>query len=288
MEKIKNIIVPTDFSFTAHNAFQYAQGLAAALEATLTVVQVREYFFPTSGEYFYPLAGTEETQLDDAFDLFIQESDIGAGVITADKVKTQILRGNAVDSLLELSGQENTDLIVIGTTGLPDFLSRISESTSLKVATKAHCPVLLVPSEASWMGIERIMYTSNFRSMTAGMIGEGTGFAMQVEAATHFVHIDSVGFEEESNAEDINWNHLFSSISPNLSYQTHSLYGWDIIKELEKYREAHRIDLMVFVSRHHGFWESLRYKSVIQNMAISTNTPMMVLYWEDFLGAHFF
>ena len=283
MEKIKNIIVPTDFSVTARNAFQYAQGLAAALEATLTVVHVREYFFPTSGENFDPLVGTEETQLD----VFIQESDIGAGIITKNKVKTQILRGNAVDSLLELSGQEHTDLIVIGTTGLQDFLSRISGSTSLNVATKAHCPVVLVPREASWMGIERIMYTSNFRSMTAWMIGEATDFALQVEAATHFVHIDNVGYEGESNVEDINWNQLFSSISPNLSYQTHSLYGWDIIKELEKYREAHRIDLMVFISRDRSFWESLLYTSVIQNMAISTNTPMMILYLEDFLGVPF-
>lgn len=281
MEKIKNIIVPTDFSVTARNAFQYAQGLAAALEATLTVVHVREYFFPASGENFSPLASSEETQLDEAFGLFIQEGEIGTGVVTHNKVKTQILRGNAVDSLLELSGQDNSDLIVIGTTGLQDFLSRISGSTSLTVATKAHCPVVLVPREASWMGIERIMYTSNFRSMTAGMIGEATDFALQVEAATHFVHIDNVGYEGESNVEDINWNRLFSSISPNLSYQTHSLYGTDIIKELEKYSEAHRIDLMVFVSRHRGFWESLRYKSVIQNMAISTNTPMMVLHLED-------
>ena len=117
--------------------------------------------------------------------------------------------------------------------------------------------------------------------MTAGMIGQATDFALQVEAATHFVHIDNVGYEGESNVEDINWNRLFSSISPNLSYQTHSLYGTDIIKELEKYSEAHQIDLMVFVSRHRGFWESLLYKSVIQNMAISTNIPMMVLHLED-------
>ena len=220
--------------------------------------------------------------MDEAFGIFIKENDtIGAGVITKNKVKTQILRGNAVDSLLELSGQEDTDLIVIGTTGLQDFLSRISGSTSLKVATKAHCPVILVPREASWMGIERIMYASNYRSMTSSMIGDATNFALQVEAATHFVHIDSAGYEGDSSVEDINWSRLFSSISPHLSYQTHSLYGTDIIKELEKYSEAHRINLIVFVSRHRGFWETLLYKSVIQNMAISTDIPMMVLHLED-------
>lgn len=282
MKKIKNIIVPTDFSITARNAFQFAQGLAAALEATLTLVHVREYFFPTSEENFEPFAATEETQLDEAFAIFIKDNDtIGAGVMTKNKVKTQILRGNALDSLLELSGQEDTDLIVIGTTGLQDFLSRISGSTSLKVATKAHCPVILVPREASWMGIERIMYTSNYRSMTASMIAEATDFALQVDAATHFVHIDSAGYEGDSSVEAIHWDRLFSSISPHLSYQTHSLYGTDIIKELEKYSTAHRINLMVFVSKYRGFWENLRSKSVIQNMAISTDIPMMVLHLED-------
>lgn len=282
MKKINNIIVPTDFSVTARNAFQYAQGLAVALDATLTVVHVREYFFPTSEENFEPFAPNEETQLDAALSLFVKDNDtIGGAFMTKNKVKTQILRGSAVDSLLELSGQNDTDLIVIGTTGLQDFLSRIAGSTSLKVATKAHCPVILVPREASWLGIERIMYTSNYRSMTASMIREATDFALQVEAATHFVHIDSAGYEGDSSAEEVNWNRLFASISPHLFYQTHSLYGTDIIKELEKYGEAHRINLMVFVSRYRGFWENLLHKSVIQNMAISTNTPMMILHLED-------
>lgn len=282
MRNINNIIVPTDFSVTARNAFKYAQGLAAALNATLTVVHVREYFFPTSEENFTPFASSEETQLDEAFGLFIKDNDtIGAGVMTTNKVKTQILRGNAVNSLLELSGQKNTDLIVIGTTGLQDFLSRIAGSTSLKIATKAHCPVILVPREASWMGIERIMYASNYRSLTTSMIGEATDFALQTEAATHFVHIDSAGYEGDSSVEEINWNRLFALISPHLFYKTHSLYGIDIIKELEKYSEMHRINLMVFVSTYRGFWENLLHKSVIQNMAISTDTPMMVLHLED-------
>jgi nucleotide-binding universal stress UspA family protein len=55
MKKIRNILVPTDFSVSARNAFHYARGLAEALDANLTVVHVKEYFLPTSELSMTPL-----------------------------------------------------------------------------------------------------------------------------------------------------------------------------------------------------------------------------------------
>ena len=48
MKTQKKIIVPTDFSVTARNAFHFAENLAESIDAALTVVHVNEYFIPIS------------------------------------------------------------------------------------------------------------------------------------------------------------------------------------------------------------------------------------------------
>ena len=82
--------------------------------------------------------------------------------------------------LEELS--KSADLIVMGTTGLQDFLSKIIGSTSLEVANKAHCPVLLVPRDARWKRIDKIMYASNYDSTTPKMVREITDFAVMINS----------------------------------------------------------------------------------------------------------
>jgi nucleotide-binding universal stress UspA family protein len=282
MDKIKNIIVPTDFSVTARNAYQYALGMAEALDASITVVHVKEYFIPVSELNVAPFTETNEDYLNEAIDNFIAEEYIDDGdTLTQSKVKPQILRGNPVSSLLELSAQEDTDLIVIGTTGLQDFITQISGSVSVQVANRAHCPVLLVPRGAPWLGMEQLLYASNFESMTPNMIGEATDFARFFESTTHFVHVGAAGYEADKKEVAINWDHLFSQIDAHLTYRTHSIFGSNTTAELEKYAKTHHINLMVFVSKHRSFWANLLHKSIIQSMAIATEIPMLVMHVED-------
>lgn len=278
MKKIKNILVPTDFSVTAKNAFNYAKMLAQTLEAQVTVVHVNEYFIPVSEIAVAPLSETEENQIEEAMETFVSE-EVGSGVLVRSKVKTKLLKGDPVERLIQMS--EEADLIVMGSTGLQDFLSKIIGSTSLEIANHAHCPVLLVPRDTQWQRIDRIMYASNYDSTTPKMVRNITEFALSVDAAIHFVHIEDFSKTEESKVSEIIWDELFSLTDPKLSFEIHSIFGNDKIDELKKYAESNDIDLMAFVSKHRSFWGNIMHKSVTQNLAISTHIPMLVMHLDD-------
>lgn len=280
MKKIKNILVPTDFSLTAKNSFRYAKMLAETLDATVTVVHINEYFIPVSEIAIAPLSETEESQIEEAMDTFVSE-DVAEGVLVKSNVKTKILKGDPVERLLALSESDDVDMIVMGSTGLQDFLSKIIGSTSLELANKAHCPVILVPRDAKWQRIDRIMYASNYDSTTPKMIREVTEFALSVNAAVHFVHVEDFNPEQEGKVTEIIWDELFSLTDPNLAFEIHSIYGNDKINELKRYAESNDIDLMAFVSKHRSFWGNLMHKSVTQNIAVSTHTPMLVMHLDD-------
>jgi nucleotide-binding universal stress UspA family protein len=283
MKKVKNILVPTDFSVTSRNAYHYAKKLAETLDATITVVHVREYFMPMSEiPVITPIYDREESNLAEDMENFIIEEDTKDNLIVLkNRVKTLILEGDIVDNLIALSESNQTDLIVLGTTGLQDFLTKIIGSTSLKLANQVNCPVILVPRDARFHKIEKIMYASNYESTTPKMVADIIDFAVSLGAAIHFVHVEDFSAGIENKMTEIVWEELFSLIEDSPSFEVHSIYGNDKIEELQKYTEKNNLNLMAFVSKHRNFWENLIHKSVTNNLAVSSNIPMMVMHLDD-------
>jgi nucleotide-binding universal stress UspA family protein len=283
MKKIKNILVATDFSVTSRNAYHYAKRLAITLGATITVVHIKEYFMPDSAMDALAVPDFEVEHLaEDAMTHFVMEEDERDGwVMAKHNVNTKIIKGDCVDSLVTLSESGDADLIVMGTTGLQDFLSKIIGTTSLAVANKAHCPVILVPREAKWHKIEKIMYASNYDSSAPKMLQAVTNFALSVHSAIHFVHVEDYGLDSGNNVNEVLRDELFLLNNEKLVYEIHSIYNIDKVEALNTYVKVNNIDLMSFVSKHRSFWRNLMHKSVTGNIAFSTETPMMVMHLDD-------
>ena len=280
MKKQKNIIVPSDFSVTARNAFHYAEKLAESADATLTVAHVNEYFIPISDIAVAPLSRHEEPQLDEAMDNFINEEDISSGTLTKKAIKTRILKGSPMHRIVDLSGEKETDWLVMGTTGLQDFLSKIIGSTSLYVTTQAHFPVFLISRDATWRPIKRILFASNVFSTQPKMMHQIINFAEQFKASIHFVHIDD-GHNEVVKVNTGIWDEFLAQKSPTVSFQVHTINDGDAVKALHQYAEEHNIDLVAFIGPHRSFWEHLVHRSVTEGFAMVSERPMLVMHTDD-------
>ena len=284
MKKIKNIIVPTDFSVTSRNAYHYAKRLAVTLDATITVLHVDTYFMPIDELAIGSISEDEVTKMSEEAmrELVADEDGIDQWKMSKHNVKTLIMKGDLVPILIEMSKTSETDLIVMGMTGMQDFIGKIIGSASLDVSNKAHCPVILVPRGAKWDKIEKVMYASNYSSTTPKMIGNITDFALAVNAGVHFIHVEDFSADYKSNVAKVIWTELFSAAdAPSLSFEIHTISGDDKIEELNKYARENQINLMAFVSKHRTFWQNLVHKSVTENIAISAEIPMMVMHLDD-------
>lgn len=282
METITNILVPIDFSVSSRNAYRYAKALSKTLNATLTVVHVKEHSIMVSDVVIAPLPFEDEPQLVKDIEEFITEEDTVMNTPTIkNEVNIQILRGDPVSILTSLSENKKTDLIVIGTTGFADVLTKIFGSTSVKLSNQAHCPVILVPRDAKWVPIKKIMYASNYDSITEKSVKEITNFALNINATIHFINVKNFDPMLETKQKEVNLNNFLEVIDPNLQYEHRTIYGNNTIEELKTYSEENNINLMAFVSKHRNFWENLMHKSITENMALSTNTPIMVIHLDD-------
>ena len=281
MKNIINITVATDFSVTSRNAYRYARGLANSLNATLTMVHVKQSFIVPSEIIVDPLF-EDDADLVNEVEKMIAEEDVAvAHIAVKNKVNIKILLGDPEIVLTELSEDGSTDLMIIGTTGLADVLTKIFGSTSIKVSNKARCPVILVPRDVKWKPIEQIMFASNYDSMVPEVVGHIKQFATYMDADMHFVNVKNFDPVLENKQKETNWEELFGPNHYDLNFEKHTVYGNDTIEQLQKYSEEKSIDLVLFVSKHRNFWENIMHKSITENMALSSIIPIMVMHFDD-------
>jgi nucleotide-binding universal stress UspA family protein len=282
MKKIKNIIVVTDFSTTAQNTYRYSRLLAESLDATLTVVNVRESILMASDASLAPFPVVSDSEIMKEMEAFIlEENKLLTIAATKSDVKIKIRRGNVVDELVIVSKEDTTDLIVIGTTGVSDTFTKLFGSTSISLSNLAHCPVLLIPPGATWEPIEQIMYASNYDSLSPMMVQRITEFAIAAKADLHFVNVQNIVPLLDNKQKKFNWKELFVPENPDFYYEKQTIYGDDTVQELLEYSVEKEIDLMCFASNHRNFWQNLVHKSISGNIAIAATVPMLILHLDD-------
>jgi nucleotide-binding universal stress UspA family protein len=140
MDAIKRILVPTDFSAHADEAFRVALTLARATGAEVVVFHVaRPPAVATQGGPLLADAGQEPTNLWDRF-RDLQADDPGIRVrhevIVADRP--------GATHILQILDKLGCDLIVMGTHGRRGLKHVLFGSLTEDVVRRARCPVMVV------------------------------------------------------------------------------------------------------------------------------------------------
>ncbi len=145
MDAIRKILVPTDFSAHADEAFRVAHTLARAVGAEVILFHVARppAVVSEGGKLLENPANADAANLWDRFH-GLQPADakvrVVHQVIVADKPRA--------GHILELLDKLGCDLIVMGTHGRSWLKHRLFGSVTEEVVRLAHCPVMVVKAPA--------------------------------------------------------------------------------------------------------------------------------------------
>jgi nucleotide-binding universal stress UspA family protein len=279
MKIIKNILVPTDFSATAHNAFEYAKMVAERLGADITVVHVQPYLLAAS-EIAVPIYGGDaDERVKEAMNEFIADKS-DSDVMVKTRLTTKIEKGETVSHLVELSRSKNYDLIVMGMTGLQDIIDKIIGTTSLDVSNQSACPVLLIPRDTQWQPIDRLLFAADRSTATAKIVRSCLDWAENLSSKLFFVHVDEDPKGDYKLTETI-WEELFHRSDPSVAFEMKTITSSDTVGELTKYADKKGIDWFIFVSKHRNFWQNMIHRSISQKVAMTTTKPILVMHLDD-------
>lgn len=285
MKTFKKIVLATDFSNNSKAAYHYAQHLAVRLSAGLHIVNI--YEIPNIADYaeniqLMPTVEQLEELAYKRLAKFIEEREEKTEALVASRVKitTEAIMGFPADRLIEMSKDPSVDLIIVGSAGEHGWLDKVLGSVAVKVATEAYCPVLLIPHDAEYRGIHRLLYAASFDSADLKDIHLTLDWAKYFVGEIDFLHV-TVPFEDSSKTDIIAFKDLLDAENTKVGYNLANIIAESVPDGIKKYTAEYPIDMIFAVTRHRSFWENMTHSSVTKALTWNTHIPIMVLHSDD-------
>ncbi len=277
--ELQQLVVPTDFSELADNAYQFALDLAREQDASVQLIHIHQ---PKATVPSMPQPASDQVEL------LNQKRNLMRRRISGEhdslypnpegvRVEDLIITGSVVEELKSLSRLGQTDLILMGTTGENRANGRLWGSISSTVARKAACPVLLVPPFVRYQGFSRIVYASNFQPGEEHIWPQVMEWAARFGADVHFVHI------EEAELHGYSVQRTSSGYFPNAGrplFHLATVDSNDMLDGLSQYAEDQQADLLIMATPHRRFLEDWFHRSATRRVIFNTAIPLMVMHFN--------
>ena len=270
---MKSILLPTDFSETAHNAFEYALHLAEDLEAEIQLLHVYPEKHVIQRFYTAPFVDLlQMDKLDEAlarFDVYQKEAQSSLNKSIPVSV---ILETGRAETIIEAYSKK-VDLIVMGTQGIQSSKDKIFGSVTAHTLQLSQCPVLSIPHPVSYKGIDHIMFATALEEEDPQE--ELLEISEALDARLSFVHVELTDTAEEET--------VFVSMEKVVEGKLHprilGLYNFshsDVFAGLNSFVYQNDVDLVAMLTHRRDLFGRLFHKSHTQDMALYSLTPLLV------------
>lgn len=277
---MKTILIPTDFSDTAKEAFKYGVRLAQRIKASVKVVHIIQENLVDLNTDDYVL--TDTVAVKEALKTFATLSPTSRmGVLPNIETQYYACKGEIGDKIIELSKCATIDVVVMGSTGENQVLDKWFGTVSSYVAQNAFCPVLLVPNDTIYRNPQRLLFAHNLDQPNHTATLERVVFiAKCFEAKVHNLYVNTHGGQDKEIEQLVNreWG-LFES--ERFSFKTVIVKRKSILDSIQSYAIAHRIDMVLIFTHHRPFLQQVFRESLTKQIALAPKVPTLILHLED-------
>jgi len=266
---MKKILFPTDFSAAAHNAFQYTIELAKITNAKVDVISVypgpigEELY--TAPEDLRPIHKEKQKKMEEKMSVFLSQYDyknIGTKIVyPSDFIANSIVSRS----------KRGYDLIVMGTKGERNAMDKIIGSVTTGTMTNAACPVLAIPEDAKFNGIEQITYATSFSTNDNHFIQQLSGFAKTVGAIIQFLHVST---KSKINTDE----ELMREKSSNEFSQFHIVNNPSVMEGVDDFLREKSSDVLALFIPKRSLWDTLFHRSFSKKMTFHATIPLLVFH----------
>lgn len=289
--KLEEILVPVDFSDSSLVACRMAAAIAATSGAQIRLFHA--YFNPVVGSM--PFDEATYTFYESVTDLFTDTEEglkKSIGLLNSQlreiikktggnvKVSNTIVRGIASDAILEFAEKTMPGLIIMSRGLHEDRTGLFMGNVSGKVAEQTHVPVMVIPNEYSFSGLEdlgSIAYATNFEDCDMEILDRlhtvTRGFARKLTC----LHVSGQGdfdFDKERIAG------ISREVKARFSIDTRYevLESGNILEGFNKYISQAGIQMMAVTTHRRNFITRIFYPSLTRRVMLHTKLPLLVFH----------
>jgi nucleotide-binding universal stress UspA family protein len=259
----KDIVIPVDFSETSLNAARYAAAMVSG-RADAHVILYNMFDEEKKADTAMHYLESLKTEM--------QEKGVASVECVAE------LGDDLIDSLGRLAYQKTAELIIMGITEKDEWKQMLFGSNTLKMAERNICPVMIVPADADFTGIQNILLASDFKDVeeTTPVLAIKTVLEM-FNAALHIVNVDNrhyVTLTEEYLSERDKMRELFNDFNPEFYFIGMN----DFQDAITQFTRDKNIDLIIIIPKSHSFIDGLFGSSHTKKLAFHSPVPLLAAH----------
>lgn len=257
------ILVPTDFSDTARNAIGFAMQLAAKSNAKVVLFHAQD----RTSKF------TEE-EIEEQFRVLKKDIDSTNTFM----VETQTLfrpgsLGNVINTVVKEKG---VDLIIMGTNGASKFMNFSFGSNAAAMIDYTRCPLLVVPPQAKYHGINRLVlavdHRMDFLQVPIARLRKMFNFL----GGNIFV-LSVIQPDTENVPRAVMDVQSLNTLLNDIPHSFHYIYTDDVPKGLNDFANLHYADIIITLPQKHSWASKILSKSHTREMVYNVTTPILAL-----------
>jgi nucleotide-binding universal stress UspA family protein len=280
---MRRILVPTDFSEEARNAYEVAISIARRTGAAIKLLHVVEtpYYnssFNTTGE-----ATTGSNGMEQVFMLrLLENTKREMGELLRDvphegvEVVQEVDVDRPINKIRRTIKEDAVDLVVMGSKGSSGLDEFLIGSNTEKVVRTSECPVLTVKSRLQDFDPREIVLASDFRREIRGAMDRFKEFQQIFGARIHLVYINTPGaFESSTNVQQ---KLEYTAQKYGLQNYTINVYN-DVMEEdgILHFANDIRADMIMMATHGRTGLAHLLSGSIAEDLVNHTRIPVLTV-----------
>lgn len=270
---MKTLLVPTDYSNAGNNAMHYAAALAREAEAKLVLFNALKL----------PVHAANTLLTANTISRLIEDNKVRLQRLAAEvskqygiEVEPYCSVSFVAEELSDLVERLEVDLVVMGMREENDDFGYFGSVTAY-VVEQALFPVLVIPEEVSFNGIERILFACDNNCIKPeNKLPILKDIALTFHAEVEVLHVYKV--KEPIEVEEATHHEKPSGLEEILKGVGHvyrDITDDHVLSGIEKGVRSYQADILVMVPNHTSFWDSLFNRSKTRKMALKSNVPLL-------------
>lgn len=273
------ILCPIDFSAASLNAIEYAVRIAEKHNSILTLLNI------FTEDDFYKLLKTDDTSFE-----FNELVEVARNKLK--KLADEIIReskrngledcnyflkmGELEDNIINFAEEGHFNLIVMGTTGVSDITEAFFGSNTARVIESTSIPVLCVPEKASYSGLNKVVYATDYQWDDKKAIQQ---LILLMQPFKPHLKILHVGHSEKLLNKAMHQDYK-EEIASYVDYHNmdfvYEVYEDEVNLGIDQYMLKENADLLVLLTKHRNFFEKLFNDSLTKQMSYFTDYPLLI------------
>lgn len=279
--RMKHILLPTDFSENSWNAISYAIELFKDENCTfhllnnyIPVIYNVEYVLGYPAQF--GLVDTVRNSAQENLKRLHERINKQFKKNPKHKFETTVRFDSLISGINAYIQKQPVNLIVMGTKGATGAKKVLFGTNTVDVFKTIKCPTLAIPSGFTFEPLKDLLFPTDLEiSYKNSQLVLLKSIARRHKSRVHALHVlTETDLTETQQHNRIELETLFEK----LSFLYHELKSDSVTEAINSYQNDHKINLLVMFNNKQSFFENLLFKSKVKQFGFHVKVPFLVIH----------